>query len=124
VCRDDRPRPPPARRQRAIDSGLEYERTGGCPATGSAPIGGAVIDSGVINATHDVAIGWLRDGRRFVEALLFDVEGSAPLPVGAVLVVDEHGHIEGSITGGCVEGAVVEEAEAILAAGHGAKVLT
>jgi xanthine dehydrogenase accessory factor len=41
-----------------------------------------------------------------------------------MLVVDEDGIIEGSITGGCVEGAVVQEAEAILRAGHGAKVLT
>jgi xanthine dehydrogenase accessory factor len=83
-----------------------------------------MIDSGVANATQDVAIGWLQEGRRFVQALLIEVEGSAPLPVGAMLVVDEDGTIEGSITGGCVEGAIVQEAEAILAAGHGAKVLT
>jgi xanthine dehydrogenase accessory factor len=83
-----------------------------------------MIDSGVVNATQDVAIGWLQDDRRFVQALLVDVEGSAPLPIGAMLVVDEDGIIEGSITGGCVEGAVVQEAEAILRAGHGAKVLT
>lgn len=82
-----------------------------------------MIDSGVVNATRDVAIGWLQDGRRFVQALLVEVEGSAPLPVGSMLVVDEHGEIEGSITGGCVEGAVVQEAEAILAAGHRASVL-
>jgi xanthine dehydrogenase accessory factor len=82
-----------------------------------------MFEYGVVNATHDVAISWLEDGRRFVEALLVDVEGSAPLPVGAMMLVDEHGQIEGSITGGCVEGAVVEEAEAILAARHGAKVL-
>jgi xanthine dehydrogenase accessory factor len=83
-----------------------------------------MIDSGVVDATQDVAIGWLQDGRRFVQALLVEVEGSAPLPVGAMLVVDMDGTIEGSITGGCVEGAVVQEAEAILAAGHGAKLLT
>jgi xanthine dehydrogenase accessory factor len=74
-----------------------------------------VIDSGVVDATMDVAAGWLREGRRFVQALLVEVEGSAPLPVGAMMVVDEHGNIEGSITGGCVEGAVVTEAEAMLA---------
>jgi xanthine dehydrogenase accessory factor len=83
-----------------------------------------MIDSGVVDATQDVAIRWLQDRRRVVQALLVDVEGSAPLPVGAMLVVDADGAIEGSITGGCVEGAVVQEAEAILAAGHGAKVLT
>lgn len=73
-----------------------------------------MIDSGVVNATQDIAVSWLAEGRRLVQALLVDVEGSAPLPVGAMMVIDEHGNIEGSITGGCVEGAVVTEAEAIL----------
>jgi xanthine dehydrogenase accessory factor len=76
-----------------------------------------MIDSAVVNATQDVAAAWLREPRRFVQALLVEVEGSAPLPAGAMLVVDEQGSIEGSITGGCVEGAVVQEAEAMMAAG-------
>ena len=50
-----------------------------------------MIDSGVVNATQEVAIEWLREGRRFVQALLIEVEGSAPLPEGAMLVVDEQG---------------------------------
>jgi xanthine dehydrogenase accessory factor len=85
-----------------------------------------MIDSGVVNATQDTAISWLGDGRRFVQALLVEVEGSAPLPAGAMMLVDDHGNIEGSITGGCVEGAVVQEAEEIMAYGTGsqAKLLT
>ncbi|MGI8713912.1 MAG: XdhC family protein [Solirubrobacteraceae bacterium] len=83
-----------------------------------------MIDSGVLNATQEMAIAWLREGRRFVQALLIEVEGSAPLPEGAMLVVDDQGHIEGSITGGCVEGAVVTEAEAIMAGERGPGVLT
>jgi xanthine dehydrogenase accessory factor len=83
-----------------------------------------MIESAVVDATQDVAIGWLREQRRFVQALLVEVEGSAPLPVGAMLIVDEHGSIEGSITGGCVEGAVVEEAEKILATGGEPKLVT
>src|ERR1700752_2038722 len=85
-----------------------------------------MIDSGVVNATQDTASSWLREGRRFVQALLVDVEGSAPLPVGAMMLIDEHGNIEGSITGGCVEGAVVQEAEEIMggAAPTAAKLLT
>jgi xanthine dehydrogenase accessory factor len=74
-----------------------------------------VIDSAVVAATQDTAIAWLAQERRVVQALLVEVEGSAPLPVGAMMVIDDHGNIEGSITGGCVEGAVVTEAEAILA---------
>jgi xanthine dehydrogenase accessory factor len=57
---------------------------------------------------------WLRGGRRVVSALLVDVEGSAPLPSGSRLLVDELGHVEGAITGGCVESAVVHEARAVL----------
>ena len=60
------------------------------------------------------AIEWLADGRRFAQALLVEVEGSAPLPAGAMMLVDEDGAVEGSITGGCVESAVVQEAEALL----------
>src|SRR6185437_13209042 len=74
-----------------------------------------VIDSGVVAATQDRAIAWLAEERRVVQALLVEVEGSAPLPVGAMMVIDDQGHIEGSITGGCVEGAVVTEAEDLLA---------
>jgi xanthine dehydrogenase accessory factor len=83
-----------------------------------------MTDSGVVDATQDVAIRWLREGRRFVQAVLVAVDGSAPLPVGAMLVVDEDGAIEGSITGGCVESSVVQEAEAILAGEQRARVLT
>jgi len=74
-----------------------------------------VIDSAVVAATQDTAIAWLAEERRVVQALLVEVEGSAPLPVGAMMVIDDQGNIEGSITGGCVEGAVVTEAEDLLA---------
>ena len=73
-----------------------------------------MIDSGVVNATQEVAISWLAEDRRMVQGLLVEVEGSAPLPVGAMMVIDDQGNIEGSITGGCVEGAVVTEAEDLL----------
>src|SRR3954471_18680238 len=53
---------------------------------------------------------WLRDGRRVVAGLLVEVEGSSPLDVGASMYVDDRGGIEGSITGGCVEGAVAAAA--------------
>ncbi len=78
---------------------------------------GGVIDSGVVTATQEIALEWLRDGRRMAQALLVEVEGSAPLPDGAMMVIDDRGTIEGSITGGCVEGAVVTEAEQLLAQG-------
>ena len=79
-----------------------------------------MIDSAVVAATQDTAIAWLAEERRVVQALLVEVEGSAPLPPGAMMVIDDRGNIEGSITGGCVEGAVVTEAEELLAAGSAA----
>jgi xanthine dehydrogenase accessory factor len=57
---------------------------------------------------------WLREGRRVVAGLLVEVEGSSPLDVGASMYVDDQGGIEGSITGGCVEGAVAGAAMDIL----------
>ncbi|HEY2056257.1 MAG TPA: XdhC/CoxI family protein [Solirubrobacterales bacterium] len=60
---------------------------------------------------------WIREGRRVVLALLVDIEGSAPLAPGAAMLIAEDGAIEGSITGGCVEAAVVGEAREVFAGG-------
>jgi xanthine dehydrogenase accessory factor len=62
-----------------------------------------------------IALQWLAEGRRVVCATLVETVGSAPLDPGAQMLVDDQGHIEGSVTGGCVEGALVEEANGILA---------
>jgi xanthine dehydrogenase accessory factor len=62
-----------------------------------------------------VALEWLGEGRRVVSATLVEALGSAPLEPGAEMLVDDTGRIEGSVTGGCVEGALVEEAMGILA---------
>src|SRR3954465_805702 len=58
---------------------------------------------------------WLREGRRVVAALLVGIEGAGPLEPGALMLIAEDGSIEGSITGGCVEAAVVGEAQAVFA---------
>ena len=62
-----------------------------------------------------VALDWLAEGRRVVAATLVEAAGSAPLAPGAEMLVDDSGRIEGSVTGGCVEGALVEEAQGVLA---------
>ena len=64
-----------------------------------------------------VALQWLNEGRRVVAATLVETVGSAPLDPGAEMLVDDTRRIEGSVTGGCVEGALVEEAEQVLAGG-------
>ena len=63
-----------------------------------------------VQHTAAAVAGWLREGRRVVSGLLVQVDGSSPLDVGASMYIDEHGGIEGSITGGCVEGAVAAAA--------------
>ena len=67
-----------------------------------------------VQHTAAAVAGWLRDGRRVVAGLLVQVDGSSPLDVGASMYIDDQGGIEGSITGGCVEGAVAQAAMEIL----------
>ncbi|HEV7752628.1 MAG TPA: XdhC family protein [Baekduia sp.] len=67
----------------------------------------------------EVALAWLREGRPVAEGLLVATDGSSPLQPGASMLVDGAGAIEGSVSGGCVESAVAQEAMALLAAGAG-----
>ncbi len=71
----------------------------------------------------ETALAWHREGRGAVLATVVQTWGSAPRPVGSQLVVSGAGEIEGSVSGGCVEGAVVVEAGEALAAGE-SRVLT
>lgn len=56
------------------------------------------------------ALDWYRAGRGAVLATVVETWGSAPRPVGSQLVISGEGEMEGSVSGGCVEGAVVVEA--------------
>lgn len=51
---------------------------------------------------------WLAQGREFAVATVVSVSGSAPRPPGSALAVDADGEVIGSVSGGCVEGAVYE----------------
>jgi len=53
---------------------------------------------------------WRRAGRGVALATVVETWGSAPRPVGSHLVIDADGNFLGSVSGGCVEGAVVTEA--------------
>ncbi len=53
---------------------------------------------------------WLGEGRKLALATVIETWGSAPQPVGSQLVIDQEGNFIGSVSGGCVEGAVVTEA--------------
>lgn len=66
-----------------------------------------------------VALDWHRAGRGAVLATVVETWGSAPRGVGAQLVVSGDGEMEGSVSGGCVEGAVVLEAMEMVGANAG-----
>ncbi|GGQ66815.1 XdhC family protein [Streptomyces asoensis] len=57
---------------------------------------------------------WCREARPFALATVVGVHGSAPLPVGTSVAVDEDGDVVGSVSGGCVEGAVYELCRQVL----------
>src|SRR3712207_1565102 len=57
---------------------------------------------------------WRRQGKRVALARVVDVEGSGPRLPGAAMAVTEDGEVAGSVSGGCVEGAVVTEALQVL----------
>jgi xanthine dehydrogenase accessory factor len=58
----------------------------------------------------ELALDWLRDGRKVALATVVQTWGSAPRPVGAQLAITADAEMAGSVSGGCVEGAVVAEA--------------
>jgi xanthine dehydrogenase accessory factor len=61
---------------------------------------------------------WRSSGKRVAIARVVDVEGSGPRLPGAAMAVSEDGEVAGSVSGGCVEGAVVTEALGILESGE------
>jgi xanthine dehydrogenase accessory factor len=50
---------------------------------------------------------WKSEGKRIALARVVDIEGSGPRDPGAAMAVNQDGEVVGSVSGGCVEGAVV-----------------
>ncbi len=67
---------------------------------------------------------WKAAGKRIALARVVNIEGSGPREAGAAMAVNEDGEVIGSVSGGCVEGAVVSEALAILAGEQPSRVVT
>jgi xanthine/CO dehydrogenase XdhC/CoxF family maturation factor len=60
---------------------------------------------------------WRSQGRGVAIATVIETWGSSPRPVGSQLGIDQDGNMVGSVSGGCIEGAVVKEGIAAIADG-------
>lgn len=67
---------------------------------------------------------WRRAGKQVAVARVVNIEGSGPRDPGAAMAVSEDGEVAGSVSGGCVEGAVVSEALALMAQGDPGRIVT
>ena len=70
-------------------------------------------DEEILHAAAD----WKRQGKGVAIATVTATWGSSPRPTGSQLVVDTDGRMLGSVSGGCIEGAVVKEAQEVIADG-------
>lgn len=66
----------------------------------------------------EIAQLWADQGRSVAIATVIESWGSAPCPPGSHLVIDAKGQFEGSVSGGCVEGAVITEALRVIGTGQ------
>jgi xanthine/CO dehydrogenase XdhC/CoxF family maturation factor len=64
-----------------------------------------------------VASDWLASGEKVVIATVVETWGSSPRPAGSRLAVTNSGKLAGSVSGGCIEGAVAEAARQTMATG-------
>jgi xanthine dehydrogenase accessory factor len=72
-----------------------------------------VDDNNLAELLNDIER-WQQAGKQIAVARVVDIEGSGPRDPGAAMAVNEDGEVVGSVSGGCVEGAVVAEALEIL----------
>ena len=71
-------------------------------------------------AENDVlrtAANWLSDGRKVALGTVVKTWGSSPRPAGSQIAVRDDGAFVGSVSGGCIEGAVIGEAQASMSDG-------
>ena len=118
-------------RANPLPSTIEREGEGrGQPSSSLPPGGGGPGWGGGLTTEGPVRTGlgpddllaeagrWRAEGRRVALATVVATWGSSPRPVGSQLAVDESGNMLGSVSGGCIEGAVVHEAGSVMESGE------
>ena len=73
-----------------------------------------MADQDILNTAQH----WLDEGRDIALATVVETWGSAPVPSGSLLLVDAQTNFIGSVSGGCVETAVIGEAQEVLRTGQ------
>ena len=73
-----------------------------------------MVDQDILNTAQH----WLDEGRDIALATVVETWGSAPVPSGSLLLVDAQTNFIGSVSGGCVETAVIGEAQEVLRTGQ------
>ena len=68
------------------------------------------FDEKILEEAHD----WVKVNQKFVLATVIQTWGSSPRPTGSRMIVNEKGDFSGSVSGGCVESAVVRESMGLL----------
>ena len=64
-----------------------------------------------------IAAAWLQEGERVALATVTETWGSSPRPPGSQMAMTASGRMAGSVSGGCIEGAVAEAAQSSIAGG-------
>ena len=76
-----------------------------------------LIEDRYLRSPNDVlriALAWHENGKEIALATVIGTWGSSPRPIGSNLVIAKNGEFEGSVSGGCVEGAVISAAKEVI----------
>ena len=74
-----------------------------------------------VNLLLELAYDWQQAGHKLAIAFVMQTWGSSPRQAGSIMLIRDDHHIEGSVSGGCVESAVIEAAQAAQVSGTGSR---
>lgn len=75
------------------------------------------MDTNETTAILEAALGWHRAGQGVAIATVVETWGSSPRPVGSRMAISDSNAFVGSVSGGCVENAIIRTAREVIASG-------